>query len=496
MSAAPVPVAPSDPPPAAAPRLPGRRALLLATLTGVLLATSQVDLYPLAWVALAPLTLACAGRRVAGGAALGFLSGLLAGSALYGVATYGLLTYGMLVVYCGVHMALYGAVMARSFGRIGPWSDLVLPALAWTAFEVLRRVGTVSFPINLSATQVELLPLLQLAYWTGGHGVSFLIALPAGVLATWAWRGRFPGRQATAGVVVLVLTMTIGQLRLREPVIDDSKVRLTGVQTAFQNWLYELEQVSSPHKELLHESLFQLTEQAGAAGADLIVWPETALHERVLELPPLQERLTALARRHGSAILAGFFREDPQGLEHNSAVLFTPAGVGPIYDKRRLAGLAEWRITPGRELAPLATPHGAVGVLICLESVYPQDARELVRRGAELLVVTTNDAGFLFSPMAGFHGQRSILTAIESDRYLLHLSQAGPSYLLDPRGRALRATELFQSTLVAGEVGRRRTVSPYHRLGDWFAGLLYVGLAAALLTPAGRRRGVRPRPTP
>lgn len=460
------------------------RALLLAALSGALLAACQVDAPVLAWLALAPLTLGCVGRRARSGFVLGMLSGLMAGAALYGTLSYGWLIYGMLVVYCGLHMGLFGALQSWAFARVHPLIDLLLPALAWTALEYLRRVGSVSFPINLAATQVDLLPLLQVARWTGGHGVSFLVALPSGLLVRAALLGRIPLKGLVGILLTLLLTLAYGGWRLTgTQATRGPSMQVSGVQTAFPNWLYELETVSPQHRVLLYEALFGMTDQAASLGAELIVWPETALRDRYLEDPELRTRIQDIARHHGAAILAGLFREDEIGLEHNCAALFDPAGGIEVYDKRRLAGLAEWRMTPGTRNAPLRGPKGPIGVLICLESVYPQDARELTLAGAELLVVTTNDAGFLRSPMAGFHGHRSTIRAIESDRFLMHLSQAGPSAILDPLGRSIARTEIFRAELLQGTVELRSSISPYHRHGDWFPALVFLGLALCTLAP-------------
>ncbi len=454
-----------------------RRALLLATLTGLLLGASQIDLWPLAWISLAPLALACHGRSGGAGFALGFLAGLLAGSATYGTISYGWLIYAMILGYCGVFMGLFGWVHARLFGRVGLWADLLLPALAWTAFEFLRRLGSVSFPIDLAATQAQLLPLLQIARWTGGHGVSFLVALPSGLLATWALRQRVPAAAVLALLLPIAGALGYGTWALSQPEETGPELRVAAVQPAFHNWIYDLELVSPPHRRLLEDTIFGLSELAATQGAELIVWPETALHERVLDDPRLRGRVAALTRR-GAAVLAGFFRENDLGLEHNSAVLFQPDGQIHVYDKRRLASLAEWRLSPGERNAPMVTSVGRLGILICLESIYPQDVRALVAQGAEVLVVTTNDAGFLYSPMAGFHGHRSVLRAVEAGRWLIHLGQAGPSYLFDPQGRARVETPLFQEAILEGQLRRLSGETPYQRWGDWFAGLMALGLVA------------------
>jgi len=154
----------------------------------------------------------------------------------------------------------------------------------------------------------------------------------------------------------------------------------------------------------------------------------------------------------------------------------------PVQDKVRLAGFAESHMTAGTRHEPLPTSVGPVGVLVCLESVYPQDARQLVARGAELLVVTTDDAGFRRSPIAEFHARRSAFRAIETGRWVVHLSQAGPSYVFDPRGRRVASRSLFERGLLEATVRRTTGTTPYQALGDafsWAVWLVVAGLALA-----------------
>ena len=469
--------------------------MLGALATGVLLGVCQIDLSPLAWVALAPLAVAAHGRRPLSGAGLGMVAGLVAGAALYGLFPYGWLLYGVLVVYCGVHMAGFGLGVAWLSGRVPAWARVCLPALLWTGFEYLRRFGVVSFPISLAGSQSSLLPLTQLARWTGAHGVSFLVALPAG-LALSAFAGRrFPIRAAVAQAAVLGLVAGVGAWWLGRPLPAGRSVAVAGVQTGLPGWVYRISPASAEHRALMLDSLTSLTERGMAAGAELVVWPETAFYDPVLRNKALRRQIEELARRGPATILVGTPREDPSGDRFNSVLAFLPGGGEPaVQDKLRPAGYAEWHITPGRVRRPLDTPSGQLGVLICLESVYAQDVAELVDLGAELIVVTTDDSGFRRSPIAEFHARRSSLRAIETGRTVVHLSQAGPSYVFDARGRALARLGLFERGLLQapGALSSERTA--YQRLGDafcWGVWVLLAGLASA--SSGWARRFARPK---
>jgi len=453
--------------------------VLAALGTGALLGACQIDLWPLAWVALAPLSVATHGRSPAAAAGLGLLSGLVAGAALYGLSPYGGLLYALLVVYCGVHMAGFGLGIAWLSKRTSGAVRAALPAMLWTGFELLRRYGPVSFPVTLAGTHAHLPVLCQVAAITGVHGVSFVLALPAGlVLEAYASR-RVPVRALLLDAVTLLGVIGGGAATLALSAERGPEVHVVGLQSALPNWVYRIAPASGPHRTLIWETLTQLNDEATARGAELVVWPETAVHEPLLARQDLRSQVRGRVERSGATLLVGTPREDRQGHRYNSVVAFVP-GVRELalQDKVRPAGYAEWHITPGARHEPLPTSVGPVGVLVCLESVYPQDASALVRAGAELLVVTTDDAGFRRSPIAEFHARRSAFRAIETGRWVVHLSQAGPSYVFDPRGRRVASRGLFERGLLEARVQRLTGATPYSWLGDAWSWAIWTLLLA------------------
>jgi apolipoprotein N-acyltransferase len=143
-----------------------------------------------------------------------------------------------------------------------------------------------------------------------------------------------------------------------------------------------------------------------------------------------------------------------------------------------------------RRPAPLETRLGRVGMLVCVEAMFPEAARDRVRAGAEVLLSPSNDAwiadGDFAEHMLGVVGMR----AIEQRRYLVRASTSGPSAVIDPWGRVLVETDPFRRHLLVGRVEPREQQSLYGRLGDTFA---YACITAALLATASSLRGAWPR---
>jgi predicted amidohydrolase len=138
-----------------------------------------------------------------------------------------------------------------------------------------------------------------------------------------------------------------------------------------------------------------LIEEAARRKADLVVLPETLTYYgtglpmvAVAEpIPgPSTDYFGELARKHNLYIVAGLIEREAH-LAYNVAVLITPEGkVGGKYRKVTLPdGEVEAGLTPGREYPVFKTRFGMLGMMICYDGFFPEVARELTKRGAEVI---------------------------------------------------------------------------------------------------------------
>jgi predicted amidohydrolase len=128
--------------------------------------------------------------------------------------------------------------------------------------------------------------------------------------------------------------------------------------------------------------------------ADLVVLPEVVTYGRgatyldVAEpVPgPSTEFFGMLARKHGLHIVSGLVERDVP-LIFNVAVLIDPDGK--LIGKYRKVCLPrseiEGGITPGRDYPVFDTRLGKVGMMVCYDGFFPEVARELSNRGAEVI---------------------------------------------------------------------------------------------------------------
>ena len=100
-------------------------------------------------------------------------------------------------------------------------------------------------------------------------------------------------------------------------------------------------------------------------------------------------------------------------------------------------------------------------------------------QGSELLTTITNDAWYGESSAPFQHFELAAMRAIEQGRYLARAANTGISGIVDPYGRVLARTDLFETTTVIGEVRFLQEHTVYATIGDLPAQL------AVLLTLLG-----------
>ena len=127
-----------------------------------------------------------------------------------------------------------------------------------------------------------------------------------------------------------------------------------------------------------------------------------------------------------------------------------------------------------------------ISTAICYEIVYPDLVRGFVAGGSELLTTITNDAWYGRASAPYQHFDQASLRAIEEGRYLVRSANTGISGIVDPYGRVVKRTAIFESAVLVGEARFLRTSTFYARHGDIVAYAAVVVTAALLI--AARRR--------
>jgi apolipoprotein N-acyltransferase len=498
------------------------RRALLALGSGALLALGfpGPGLWPLAFVAHAPLLLALDGARGLRAAWLGWIAHatmtLLVfrflwvplrelGSLLWGTAAAAL---GLLAALQGLRGAALGGLTAL-LGRFLP-----LPSAFLAAFFASEHVPLL-FSWSLSGAAPGLLPLAQSASVGGAPLVALWIAAASLLPATWLARrtGRpWPWRWAWGALLGLGLALGWGQWRLdrlsREeqegswPVgLVHGAIHLTpDAPPEIEGWL----------------ALRKAARELEQRGARLIVLPETALPLSVRQAH-LEDDLSAQGVEEPRAPwVVGALVEGEEGAL-NGALLVGGDRPVQLVAKRVLLPFGEYvpleRWLPWlRRFSPrtvrLVVLGGdpevllagrRLGISICYEGMLPGRVREAAGQGeAALLLNLTNDAWFPGTQEPALHAAQTRLRAVELGRFLVRSTNQGYTMVVAPSGRLLAEVTGAPTRPLLVAVAWREERTLFARWGGWggvpgLLGLLgLLGRAPVASSPGGGSRSGRP----
>jgi apolipoprotein N-acyltransferase len=457
-----------------------------------------------------------------------FLLGLLAGAVYFAGTLYWLVktmtTFGglstalavlaatLLVAYLALFPAAFALILSRLNRTFGSRALLLAPAV-WVTTELGRQYVWDGFPwALLGYSQVTVLPVAQAASLFGVYGLSALLALTAsGAAFVVVDRGRARWLVAGSIAVVLAVTTLWGQARLRS---SDLLTHGEPVRVAvIQGNVAQEEKWNPANREAITDRYITMTRQALAQSATLIMWPESAT-----PLPFEQDILGGSAIRRiaiesHATLLVGSDQVEPiktatpadkeQSRYYNAAFLVRPDGsVGAVYRKMHLVPFGEYvplqsvlffagpiigaladfsSFTPGELPVLLPVGRHPISTAICYEVIYPNLIRQFVRDGSELLTTITNDAWYGRSSAAYQHWDQASMRAIEEGRYLARAANTGISGFVDPYGRIIAKTALFEPAVVVRDIRFLTDRTVYNRIGDVVAWLLLALTAAALL---------------
>lgn len=464
-----------------------------AVASGLLLIGSfpPTSLWPLGWIALAPLgwaVLRAADTRSA--ANCGAVTGLV----FYSVALHWFTRiFGYPVAaafWCifAIWIALFAALLHRLYRRLAVIRSTILrdalliagAGILWSGIEYLRCElwPLANAWLALGYSQWNALPLLQLCSIGGVYGLgSLIVAVNVGLVLLARGRRLVPALLAVA----VAIAASLGAHRVRTLKTEEGRrIKVALVQS----------------ESFSIEKLAALSTGSEGRNSHLIVWPESAFM-----VPPEQSdryrRLVADRVASARATLvtgaASVRSDDPQHPAHdNFAWVIGPGGrLLGRYDKLHPIPFVEKGLTANPDPQPVDSPAGRLGVQICYDLDFENGSRRMAQAGAELLVVPNLDPWEWGRTQHLQHSAMAPIRAVESGLWLVRAASSGKSKIIDPTGR-IRA-ELVEGTegVLHGDAFVRPGGTIYTRFGWRRTPALFVLLLILtgwLLLPSARRR--------
>jgi len=414
----------------------------------------------------------------------------------------------LLALYLAIYPALMALVTSRLIARAGASALFFAPA-AWVATEFARGVLFTGFPwVPLGNSQVTVLPVAQLASVLGVYGLSALVAYVNASLAFALLTGGRARIKAIAGAALILVTVGAwGTWRVADGSLtrEGSPIRIGLIQGN----IAQEDKWNPREARRIFTTYLAMTRDAVRRGAEYVVWPESSTPFTFeYESPEGDAALRELAREVRVPILFGsdqVVRSQPPEL-YNSAFLLEPDGrTAAVYRKIHLVPFGEFFplqrwitfVAPlVQRFAPFSAGDGPVmlpvgshrtSTAICYEVVFPSLAREAVAAGSELLTTVTNDGWYGHSSAPYQHFELASMRAIEQGRYLARSANTGISGIVDPYGRVLVKSGIFEQAGMVGEARFLTGRTVYSLVGDVIA-YVAVALTAVALVVVRRRR--------
>lgn len=406
----------------------------------------------------------------------------------------------ILAIYPGVWGWLY-CLIKKKFGNLA----LILAPFLWVSLEWVRSLWEIGFPwLDIGYTQTNYLSLIQFASLTGISGVSlWVIFLNILFYLLVEYRKNlFTIISVSILIVLLILVPYLyGKRALSEPV-SSAKIRVALIQG-------NIDMNVKWNPKYLHHSLetfYTLSQKAATENPELVIWPETSAPCYLTYEPFYFEWVKNLSDSLNIPIVLG--TDDYQTIEknqyvfYNSVFYFQPQqGLADKYYKMQLVPFAEKlplsgkmrmlnkiqlgqaNFSSGENYTLFDSPKGKFATLVCFEIVFPDLVRKFVQKNAGFIVNITNDSWFGKTVGPYQHASMSIMRAIENRVSIARCANSGISMLVDPYGRIIEKTALFQQMNLIGEIPLRNKETFYTRKGNitaivsFFLSLVFLVLA-------------------
>jgi apolipoprotein N-acyltransferase len=398
-----------------------------------------------------------------------------------------------LVVVPLAGLALYALRFPQPLSVRPPWTPrriaaaTVVPAVAWTALDVLRAKfdpGGFWGPLFLSQEGTAARELAALAGpWVLTFAlVAFNYALALMLVARSPRVALAPAGVAAAVLIAILALPSTG---------GDNRVRVAAVQPGYDTAEFDLPVnhfLRRRYRDLERASLDLIgdlappTREAARRGAELVVWPEATIWVDPRENARVGRVLAQLASETDATLVVPYFLRGP---DHGAAVAVLPEGsITRAQPKQRPMWFLGEAAGNRRKPDPVDADGLVVGTLLGVDTQDPAWPRELAAREADILASSTHDWAALADQQLAF--ARLHATALATP--LIRADWRYGSAIVGADGNLVAQAGLAKRRLVlVADVATGGGGTPFARIGDVFAWLSVAALAPLALLALRRR---------
>ncbi|MCL1077310.1 apolipoprotein N-acyltransferase [Parashewanella spongiae] len=364
---------------------------------------------------------------------------------------------------------------------------LLFPAL-WVTLEWSRGWMLTGFPWLWAGYSQTEGPLASLASSIGALGISYVIAMIAGLIALLLQKRWLP--TIVILPVILLAAWVSPKFSTIEPTGESMKLAMVqGNIPQSTKWQPEaLWPTMIKYMDLTRDNF----------DAEVIIWPEAAIPAPEALVVDFLETSNKAANLNNSAIVTGIISQKQSHFYNtlitlgNSNQAEQPAGdyvphSNNEYKKHHLLPIGEFVPFQSllRPLAPLfnlpmsSFSRGdyiqpdlrALGYkitpAICFEIAFPEQVRANLKQNSDVILTVSNDAWFGTSIGPLQHMQIAQMRAIELGRPVLRSTNNGVTALVDANGIIIKQIPQFETAVLRAKVPLVKGKTLFYQLGQW-----------------------------
>lgn len=500
-----------------------RKDLLLALISGIMFALSfpPLPFFPLLFAALIPYFIIIEKRKSLASInrityftffIYTIISGYWVGSWQPEADVFLMIAGSALLFFNPILFLIPSSLFYLAFKSFGRKTALLLFPLFWVTSEYLYSVTDIKFPWLTAGHSLSYFnSFIQIAGIIGSFGIGIVVVY-INVLFYLSYKKYIAEFKISKclyiGLLLLIVPIIYGVIRTNESDSKDFTVKVGVVQPNFNPWQkWEAGNLSDQLELYLSLSINEIKN-----GAEVIIWPETALPVYLLGggYENIVQRIHSFCDTNNVSLLTGmphanFYFDSTKApkdakktasgtyyTSYNSILLFQPGSKDvPMYGKMQLVpfgekvpfvedlpllgdlikwgvGISSWNEGTEQKVFEIFHDNKSFKVagLVCFESIYPRFISDFVNNGAELIVVVTNDSWYGDSSGPYQHKEISVLRAIENRRTVVRSANGGISCVIDKFGNTLIETEMYTRTSFTYEAELNSEITFYTKTAN------------------------------
>jgi len=463
-----------------------RSRLFAAIASGIMIAiaTGLHPWWPIAWIAATPLLAASFSAEPRETVKLAVIAALIGSlsTTLYYFELAGPLLAITAPLIRALELVVTVGLARRAVVQWRHWlSVFVYPALTAGLDMLESSFSAHGSSASFAYSQMNAIPVIQIASLAGTSGIVFIVNLFAATLAI-AWyqrslRGEFRKACTLAGILVIV-ALLFGFARLslapRQPevpvglVVEDTPPNVRADSMDAPLW--------TTYKSGIDDVVRR--------GAVIVVLPEKIASLTPAQATAMRDALNRFAENDKIYLLVGVTVAAPDHKE-NRAWLLSPAGIlDGDYSKRHLVPGFEDKFVPGRIMISRVVEDTLTGIAICKDMDFPSLGREYGAANVRLMLVPAYD----FGRDDWQHSRVAVLRGVEGGFSVVRAARDGFLTISDSYGRVLDQVHSQPYATLEAKVPIGSGTTVYSEIGDIFGWLaLLFGIALSGLTLRRKR---------